>query len=376
MVCEITDKGRGKGAFRYEREYLERVDAFPLDPVNLPLKPVSFPVEHPGVFSVFEDSLPDDWGRKLLIRKYRITRHKQNLPNLLAALGNGGLGALSYSLHDKPHPSPSNTSIHKLESLVLAAELFERGTIQNTDLSLLLDAGSTPGGTRPKAVVFDELNNIHYLAKFPSVKDHVDVVKIEAATMSLAAKAGLNVPSTRLVQCESKSVLLVQRFDIMPDGRRHMISLQTLLKAHGYYQFRYRDVLRIVRKYSADPLEDSELLFRRMAFNAIVGNTDDHLKKFWMVFDHELNWRLSPTFGHNPDIGNRGEHVLYFERDPYYHGRKELENLGRRWGIHKVEALVSQVFEAVTGWKNEFFLAGVSESDIDRFREIDVRLGR
>jgi len=75
MVCEIAENGMGRGAFRYEREYLERDDAFALDPVSLPLKPESFSVEHPGVFGIFEDSLPDDWGRKLLVRKHAIPRH-------------------------------------------------------------------------------------------------------------------------------------------------------------------------------------------------------------------------------------------------------------------------------------------------------------
>ena len=100
MVCEIAGNSPGKGAFRYEREYLERGDAFPMDPVSLPLKPDTFPVEHPGVFSVFEDSLPDDWGRKLLVRKHEIPRHEQNLPTLLLELGSSGLGALSYTHHD------------------------------------------------------------------------------------------------------------------------------------------------------------------------------------------------------------------------------------------------------------------------------------
>lgn len=371
MVCEIAESGRARSAFRYEREYLESKDAFALDPVSLPLKSDSFSTDQPGVFGVFEDSLPDDWGRKLLVRKHQIPRHEQNPPKLLLALGNSGLGAMSFTDHAKPHPPSSDISILHLSSLVTAAEMYESCEIRDSELSLLFSAGSSPGGARPKVVVFDEEEGIHYLAKLPSVKDQVDVVKIEAATMNLAAKAGLAVPSTRLVQCVGKPVLLVCRFDVIPAGRRHMISFQTLLKAEGYYQLRYQDLLAVVRKYSNDPLEDSVRLYRQMVFNAVTGNTDDHLKNFWMVNDREHGWRLSPAFDLIPDVGQRGEHVLFFDLGAYYPGRQNLENLGRRWGIRNADIVVSQVFDAVAGWKEEFTSTGVPEKDIIRFKEID-----
>jgi serine/threonine-protein kinase HipA len=372
MICEIGDDGRGRGAFHYTPDYLSRRDAFSLDPVSLPLRDGDFSVDHPGVFSVFEDSLPDDWGRRLLVRKHRIPRHQQNLPTLLLALGDGGLGALSYSEQGRPKKSSSEASVIHLEKLVQAAEQFERGENTDADISVLLSAGSSPGGARPKALVYDETAGEHYLAKFPSVKDPVNVVRIEAATMNLAAKAGLNVPATRLVECGGRSVLLVKRFDLMPaGGRRHMISLLTLMQARGYYQCRYGDILNTVRKVSADPGGDSAQLYRQMVFNAVVNNTDDHLKNFWMLCDCEQGWRLSPAFDLVPNIGRNDEHVLFFDLDPTYPGRSHLERLGRTWGVPRAAVIVDEVYTAVAGWRETCRACEVPAADIERFSEID-----
>lgn len=376
MVCEIGDNGGGHGAFRYTRDYLNRPGAFSLDPVSLPLREGEFSIEHPGVFAVFEDSLPDDWGRRLLIRKHRIPLHQQNLPNLLLAQGSAGLGALSFVGQGTPQQPSDDVSVLYLNRLVEAAEAFERGDKNDTDINLLLGAGSSPGGARPKALVYDEQAEKHYLAKFPSIKDNVDVVRIEAATMNLGEKAGLVVPATKLVTCRSRPVLLVRRFDIIPQGRRHMVSLQTLLKVSGYYLARYSDILNVVRKISADPQIDSERLFRQMVFNAVIHNTDDHLKNFWMTYANGEGWRLSPSFDLIPDIGQRGEHILFFDLDPIYPGRAKLEGLGRSWGISGATGVVEQVFEAVAEWREEFLKCGVAKRDVDRFVEIDDYLTR
>lgn len=376
MVCEIGDDVRGRGAFRYSPDYLRRRDAFALDPVSLPLREGDFAVDHPGVFGVFEDSLPDDWGRRLLVRKHRIPRHQQNLPTLLLALGSAGLGALSYSERGRPRDASAEAEIINLERLVHAAEQFERGEDTDADISMLLSAGSSPGGARPKALVYDEAVGEHYLAKFPSVKDPVDIVRLETATMNLAAQAGLNVPATRLVECGGRPVLLVRRFDLMSQGRRHMISMQTLMQAKGYYQCRYGDMLNIVRKVSADPANDAEQLFRQMVFNAVVNNTDDHLKNFWMLGDAEQGWRLSPAFDLVPNVGRNDEHVLFFDLDPVCPGRNNLERLGRSWGISRAATIVGEVYTAVAAWRKEFSAFGVPAADIEWFAEIDAFLRR
>jgi len=372
IVCEITsNNGNAQGAFRYTKEYLALPDAYALDPVSLPLDEQTYSIGHPGVFGVFQDSLPDDWGKRLLIRKHQIPRSAQSIPGLLLALGSCGLGALAYTEDKKTLISVPEISSLNLERLAIEAQLFEAGTSADAEIRHLLSAGSSPGGARPKALVYDAETETHFIAKFPSIKDNVDVVRIEAATMSLAAKAGLNVPPSRLVECGGKPVFLVERFDVTKAGRRHMCSMQTLLKAGGFYQCQYKELLDVVRRVSADPIVDSSQLFRQMVFNAVVGNTDDHLKNFWMVCDTYSGWRLSPAFDLVPDISQSSEHVLFFDLSGYYPGREKLERLGKTWRIPNVATITEEVFSAMESWREEFLLYGITETDCQRFVEID-----
>lgn len=377
LVSEIDELGRARCQFRYLEEFLVRRDAFAIDPVSLPLRSGIFTAERKVVFDVFEDSLPDDWGRKLLIRRHNLPRGEQNLASLLEALAASGLGALSFSSEatkrkQQSGQSGAEASLLEIDNLIEAIEHYERGDATDPLLSLLLSAGSSPGGARPKVLVSGKKADEHYLAKFPSIKDTLDVVRIEGATMSLAAKAGLNTADSRVIECAGKPVLLVRRFDLMPDGcRRHMISFRSLLRAEAYYVSRYDELHAVVRKYSAEPAKDAEQLFRQMVFNALAGNTDDHLKNFWMLYSHRDGWRLSPAFDLVPNIARRSEHVLIFDTDPRHPGRSALVKLGRSWGVSGCQRIVDEVYAAVESWKTEFTAAGVSDEDIGQLREID-----
>ena len=113
-----------------------------------------------------------------------------------------------------------------------------------------------------------------------------------------------------------------------------------------------------------------------MVFNAVINNTDDHLKNFWMVCDSIEGWRLSKAFDLVPDIGQRGEHVLFFDLDAVYPGKANLIKLGQTWGVSGAAQIVDQVFSAVAGWRQEFKACGVTSEDIERFNEIDGYLKR
>jgi serine/threonine-protein kinase HipA len=381
LVAADPDNARGgrlKGQFRYTPGFLEHPGAFSLDPLNLPLSAEVFDANRPraGVHGVFEDSLPDDWGRRLMIRRYNLKRDEQRVPNLLRLLGGKGLGALGYAEEGAPEPETTSVSSRHLQELALLAEKFEQepAAAADDEFALLFQAGSSPGGARPKALVADE--NGSYLAKFASIGDRLDVVSLEAAAMELGRRAGIETAKTRFMPLgTTRKCLLVKRFDInSTGGRNHLVSMQTLLRADDYYNAGYRDLAEVIRHVSSQPAHDLYRLFRQMVFNVLIGNTDDHLKNFLMLHD-ETGWRLSPAFDLIPNIGFNREHVLRIGLDSKPPNVETLLAESTYFGIkRRQEALnvIKEVHAAVSEWTDIFKKCHVPAKDADRIGN-DIR---
>jgi serine/threonine-protein kinase HipA len=367
-------QGRYASALRYTAGYLADARAFPLDPAALPLTPGDFSGQQLDVpLLALEDALPDDWGRRLLVLRHGLPRGRQSEPHLLQALAGQGLGALGfYPPGQAPRVDETAAAILELEVLLDAAQRLERdGSIGNPNdetYRSLLAAGSSPGGARPKALVRDGETN--WIAKFPSRRDDVDMVGLEAASLELARLAGLQVPEFRLLELSAgRRVLLVKRFDLAPaGGRRHMLSFRALLQASGYYVLRYADLIAALRQHGACPEEDVPRLYRQMVFNALLGNTDDHLKNFWLLRD-AAGYRLSPAFDLLPDTGARREHVLLFDLTPRPPSPTELTALGRKWGVSGAAAICQEVETAVSHFAKIADDKSVPETEINRFAQ-------
>ncbi|MEA3547403.1 MAG: type II toxin-antitoxin system HipA family toxin [Thermodesulfobacteriota bacterium] len=361
------ENGALHGQFRYDINYLNSPHSFSLDPFHLPLCNDIFDANRPfaGVHGVFEDSLPDDWGRRLLIRRYKLPRQKQRVPNLLQARGSDGLGALSFAVNAPP-PKQSEVPAHKLEKLLQLSEEFEKDpSTVDDDLTLLFEAGSSPGGARPKVVV--NYKGKSWLAKLPSIRDQFDVIGLETGAMRLSSLANIDTAHTELIACGPKRVLLIERFDITPTGgRRHMVSMQTLTGADGYYHLGYRDMAEIIRRISAQPGNDLERLFRQMVFNALIGNTDDHLKNFCMLYG-EHGWSLSPAFDLLPNIGLNHEHQLHIAGGFRPPNRNSLIQEAKSFGIkrqQRAEKIINEVVDVVSTWKVVFQQIHIPDADI------------
>jgi serine/threonine-protein kinase HipA len=375
--------GRLQGQFRYAPEYLEHPQAFPLDPLHLSLSIGTFDADRPreGVHGVFEDSLPDDWGRRLMVHRHKLSRIEQRVPNLLRLLGNQGLGALSYVEEGRPELKTTGVSRHHLQELAFVAQKFEQepATVADNELSLLFQAGGSPGGARPKALVEDEKGA--YLAKFASVRDQLDVVSLEAAAMELSRQAGIETANTKLFSLgTTKKCLLVKRFDINEaGGRNHLVSMKSLLKADDYYYAGYRDLAEVIKHISSQPGRDLRMLYRQMIFNIIIGNTDDHLKNFIMLHD-DTGWRLSPAFDLLPNIGFNREHVLRIGLDTRPPDISTLLSEAKHFGVKRSRQavnLIEEVHVAVSEWLDVFKKFDVPGKDAETIgKDITQRLGK
>ncbi len=376
---EPDSQGGFESEFAYRESWLSDPGVFSLDPESLPLDLGMNSTRSKNLFpplAVFEDALPDSWGRQLLIAEHMLSRGHRGEPYLLRALGANGLGALRFSEQGMPcavHHPPSTVM---LGELVTAAEQYEAGCdLSDERIRRLLAAGSSPGGARPKVLVNSA--DGRWIAKLPSRNDgRFDIVGLEAATMRTACHAGLEVPDTRLLHLENRKVLLVRRFDVTEaGGRRHVISLRTLCKEQpGRYSFGYSEIANVVRKHSSRPVRDVSRLYKQMIFNAVVGNTDDHLKNFWLYHD-DAGWQLTPAFDLVPDVGEQVEHTLMFNLSATPPPAREFYEVAKAWGVPDCKKIAGDVVKAAPYFARYAAEALVPKENIRYFRcDIERRL--
>ncbi len=380
VFTDSDQNGRYAAAFRYSEAWLNKPGAFALDPESLPLRKAPFEAQNlfPPL-AVFDDALPDDWGRRVLIADRKLRRGQHSEPYLLRELAGDGLGALGFCEQGSPAHKIQATRTLDLAEILEAASRFEAGLpIDNVRMRRLLAAGASPGGARPKALV--NAGEIAWIAKFPSrTKDgNYDVVGLEATAMLLAQAAGLEVPETRLEILGAKKAVLVRRFDITAQGgRAHMISLRTLCKERpGVFVLSYREVADMLRKHSADPANDVTRFYRQTVFNAMLGNTDDHLKNFWMI-NVGQGYRLSPAFDLVPDVGERGEHSLAFDLGYTPPDKAAWLNIAKTWGVSGAAAMIEEIAEAMKNFVKLAHQCAVPEQNIVKIKaDIEARRQR
>ncbi len=356
-------QGMFQSEFRYERSWLDHSRAFPIDPIHLGLRDAPFSARnlYPPL-GVFEDALPDDWGRRLLARAHDLRRGQQSEPNLLRVLGADGLGALAFGDGDVPPAArPSVPPDIALADLLDAALDVEAGRTPTTEhLRALFVTGSSPGGSRPKALVDDKRGR--WIAKFPSPQrdGRFDVVGLEATCMRLARDAGITVPDTRMIKAGRRKVLLVRRYDIAPDGgRNHVVSLKSLCgERSGVYVQSYSEVANTLRR-ATGRVGDIDDLFRIMVFNAAIGNTDDHLKNLWMIHGPH-GYVFAPAIDLVPDVGERREHCLSFLYSHACPTRAELRTIADHWNLADAEETIDRAINAVAAFRSTAKILRVS----------------
>ena len=341
------------------------------------------------IFGCFSDALPDRWGRTLLLRREQIAAAEEKRPvrrlssfDFLTGIDDfSRMGGFRFKEDldgefinvSESLKIPPLTDIRELIAASAEIEKCEENNMLPSRkwIAQLVQPGTSLGGARPKANVVDADKTL-YVAKFPSRKDDYDVGLWEHFSHLLATKAGVNVAQTKVLATGEKyHTLLSRRFDRARDGKRiHFASAMSLLglsdgdnatSGHGYL-----DIVDFIIQNCTDVDRNLKELYRRVAFNICIGNTDDHFRNHGFLLTAK-GWTLSPAYDMNPTLNeyqsllisstsNKADlSVLLDACEDYMLNRKTAEKI------------VSEVVEAVKEWREIAIRQGVSKREIDMF---------
>lgn len=300
------------GRFVYGKSYLARENAVPIDPLEFSLSPKTFETRRlNGIFGALRDAGPDYWGRRV-IEKHSGKSQLGELDYLLHSPDDRA-GALGFGLNREP-PAPrrefnQTINLEKLQTLADAVIKDEdmRPDQETGQVQELLLLGTSMGGARPKAVVED--SDGLWIAKFNRPDDRWNHARVEHAMLALARVCGIQSADSRVETVGDRNVLLVRRFDREKTDqgyhRARMLSALTLARSEDSYQDRdkwsYLLLAEELRRVSSREKLDAQELFRRMCFNALISNTDDHPRNHAVVAPGK-HWRLSPAYDLTPSV--------------------------------------------------------------------------
>jgi serine/threonine-protein kinase HipA len=375
-------KGRESATFEYDAGWLARADRFSLEPALI-LAPGPY---HTGIdrpmFGAIGDSAPDRWGRVLMRRAERKAANREGRQSrtlfeidfLLLVDDEVRAGALRFS-EKASGPFLAEAGkfrippLVELNRLLAATERVIEDREDEEDLRLLIAPGSSLGGARPKASVRDGDGRLA-IAKFPHRDDRANIVLWEAIAFKLAARARISVPEWRTEPVANKTALILQRFDRQEGRRIPFVSAMSLLGAIDNEGHTYLEIAELLRSQGAAPKDDLRELWRRIVFNVLISNTDDHLRNHGFLYAGQTGWRLSPAYDMNPVPIDIKPRVLSTAIDPDDPSASiELAFAAAEYfGLKKDEAkyIAAEVAAAVGYWREDAHQAGISKAGIDR----------
>lgn len=311
-VGTLAASSDGLAAFQYSPDWLR--DGYSISPFSLPLDNRVFIADsHPldGLFGIFDDSLPDGWGRLLvdrMLREHGWDPFEVGFLSRLAVVGSSGAGALEYR---PAYDSLTERTLTDLDEIASScAEVLAMRDAQ--DLDALFVMGGSSGGARPK--VFYLIDGEEWIVKFPSSVDPIDIGESEYRLACAAKECGIEMPEVRLLpSAQCSGYFAVKRFDRVREGegvrKIHMASAAALLEtSHRMFNLDYDLLMRLVLKLTGS-VGEVERMFRLMVFNVLCGNRDDRAKNFSFLYREKEGWSLSPAYDLTVNSGVNGEHA-------------------------------------------------------------------
>ena len=400
--------------FAYGVNYLKRANALEVDPVSLSIAnraavsgQLLLPIAALPFFGGIRDCAPDAWGRRVIEAKRKVPPNSLPESEYLLGAGSERIGALDIRRQMTDAPSAGVSAVHDVAYLMEAADRIQEGLAIPERLEAIFLAGSGLGGARPKASIRDA-DGVLWIAKFSNPNDAFDIPEIECATLLLAQKAGLQVPPVKTMMLGDRRIMLIRRFDRYwaSEGEQNTSDFNVFDTVAGHQKVEHRmgfvsgltlaacdemdsknksygDLAAAIRRYCHPSVirSDSEELYKRMIFNILVSNDDDHLRNHGFVCDPSISgWRLSPLYDVLPRASIALERFLHLT----------IGNQGRLATIDnalsaagsfmlpqkKACECISEVWRVIRQWKTYFDEFKVSAAEIEKispaFRHIDA----
>lgn len=378
IICGIAalDAQKKIGRFRYGLSYLNRPDAFSLDPINLPLTQDEFvTTTNNGIFGVLSDAGADSWGRRVILSLH--TTKPQNELEFLIAGGGMGVGALMFSLSRYSSKSKVNkNTLGDLPHLLQSKEAILNDEDISPEAKRAFEFGSSMGGARPKSLVVD--GDVTYLAKFNRNDDLFNFAKVENATMQMLTELPVRVASNKVCETPDGDVLLVKRFESQSlRPTHHFISANSLINLNrvnnqvAASRYSYGFIGEALRNFGSEP-RDAVELYWRMVFNVLMGNTDDHARNHGLMYCFtDKSWRLTPAYDVLP-ISNSRQHGLGIGEQGRFGSIENLLSQSMRFALKPVKArkIIAEVKELTNEWPIYFSRNRVSDGDIERLKGV------
>ena len=318
-------------------------------------------------FMALADTEPDAWGRRVIARAHAKARAKDaalgpltELDYLMAVDDFSRVGALRLRdetgqyLRHVAEGTRATPAFLELETIMRASRAVELSQETAEDLAYLQGKGTSLGGMRPKCTILDTHGALS-LGKFPSVGDQRAVTRGEVLALRLARLAGIDSAEARIVMAQDQPVALIRRFDRTPEQSRvPFMSGATVLQAKRDDEHSYTEIIDVMRSWCEDFVSDARQLWRRLVFNHLITNVDDHLQNIGFLYVGNQQWRLSPAFDLNPFPDKDPESKTWLSEDtgPITSVAQLLEQAFRfELSPVQAQAILAEVLAAVKQWK-------------------------
>lgn len=380
---------RENTAFIYDETWLTNADRFK---VSSDLDLISgyqlrkAPSAHDSAFHfAFADTAPDAWGRRVIAREHAKRRKEDTtiaalteLDYLLAVDDFSRIGALRLRDKDGKYLRTAEDGrrttppLIELQHMFNASRAVEKGEETTEDLKYLQGKGTSLGGMRPKCTVIDDMGLLA-IGKFPSINDARSVTRGEVLALCLAKQAGIDAAPARIIEIEGIPVAIIQRFDRTADnGRIPYLSAASMLQASREQDHSYTEIADAIRANGLSPTEDVQQLWRRMVFNLLITNVDDHLQNHGFLHVARGQWRLAPAFDINPFPDKERESKTWLsEQSGPITDLNALMDQCAYFALTPAKALtvLSDVYKSVKNWKSMALsvAVGLKPNELDDF---------